>query len=291
MRTNLLNQKQGGISQTAVLPAFGINYNPNNKITAFFGFHGGFAPPRVEDAISNNGNTIEVQAERSWNYELGVRTKPSLGAQLDTTLFHADFQNQNAVGSIAGGNTPIASGKALYEGIELLARQNFDVLLNTDHNVYVQAAYTWVGNAQMQSAFNCLAVDGTVPTSGCTSGFVNGTFIGNRMPYSPEHTLTATVGYSHPNGFDAHLETVFVGEQFSDFANTVDAPVNGNGQIGKIADYVVVNFATTYHVKAIHTDFFAQLKNMFDEDYVVDRTRGILPGAPRLVQAGFKVAF
>jgi Fe(3+) dicitrate transport protein len=67
--------------------------------------------------------------------------------------------------------------------------------------------------------------------------------------------------------------------------------VNGNGQIGKIADYVVVNFATTYHVKAIHTDFFAQLKNMFDEDYVVDRTRGILPGAPRLVQAGFKVAF
>jgi Fe(3+) dicitrate transport protein len=52
-----------------------------------------------------------------------------------------------------------------------------------------------------------------------------------------------------------------------------------------------VNFATTYHVKAIHTDFFAQLKNMFDEDYVVDRTRGILPGAPRLVQAGFKVAF
>jgi Fe(3+) dicitrate transport protein len=91
--------------------------------------------------------------------------------------------------------------------------------------------------------------------------------------------------------FDAHFETVFVGEQFSDFANTEVAPVNGNGQFGKINDYVIVNFATTYHVKPINTDFFVSLKNMLDEDYIVDRTRGILPGAPRLVQAGFKVSF
>jgi len=33
------------------------------------------------------------------------------------------------------------------------------------------------------------------------------------------------------------------------------------------------------------------LKNLLDETYIVDRTRGILPGAPRLVQAGFKVNF
>ncbi|WP_052700529.1 hypothetical protein [Methylocucumis oryzae] len=66
----------------------------------------------MEDSISNTGNVIDVSAERSWNYEVGVRTKPALGAKLDTTLFHADFQNQNAAGSIAGGSTPIASGEA-----------------------------------------------------------------------------------------------------------------------------------------------------------------------------------
>lgn len=286
-RTNVLNNKSGDMTQTAVLPAFGITHSPNDAITTFFGFHGGFAPPRVEDSIDNNGTIVDVGAEQSWNYELGVRTKPYVGAKFDGALFHTDFQNQNAVGSIAGGSTPIASGKALYQGLELLARQDFGDLFNSDHNVYVQAAYTWVANAEMTSAFRCAV------STACanTGGFVPGTGVGNRLPYAPEHTLTATFGYSHPSGFDAHFETVFVGEQFSDFANTQQASANGNGQIGKISDYVVVNFASTYHVKPINTDVFVALKNMLDEDYVVDRTRGILPGAPRLVQAGFKVNF
>ena len=32
-------------------------------------------------------------------------------------------------------------------------------------------------------------------------------------------------------------------------------------------------------------------KNLQDELFIVDRTRGILPGSPRLVQAGVKFAF
>ncbi|WP_052700530.1 TonB-dependent receptor domain-containing protein [Methylocucumis oryzae] len=178
----------------------------------------------------------------------------------------------------------------MYQGIEFLGRQDFGQLFGTDHNVYIQAAYTWVAEAEMTSTFQCLAVDGTVP-SACVGGVVPGASVGNRLPYSPEHTLAATVGYSHSSGFDIHFETVLVGEQFSDFANTEKAAVDGNGQFGKIDEYVIVNFATTYHVKPINTDFYVSLKNMLDEEYVVDRTRGILPGAPRLVQAGFKVNF
>jgi Fe(3+) dicitrate transport protein len=36
---------------------------------------------------------------------------------------------------------------------------------------------------------------------------------------------------------------------------------------------------------------FVSVKNLFDQNYIVDRTRGILPGSPRLVQAGFKLDF
>jgi outer membrane receptor for Fe3+-dicitrate len=32
-------------------------------------------------------------------------------------------------------------------------------------------------------------------------------------------------------------------------------------------------------------------KNLFDEQYIVDRTRGILPAAPRLIQVGLKQNF
>ncbi len=289
-RANLLNGTAGESTLTEVLPAFGITYNPIDEVTAFFGFHGGFAPPRVEDSISNTGNAIDVGPEKSWNYEAGVRTKPYTGAQLDVTLFHADFSQQNAVGSIAGGSTPIASGEALYQGLELFGKQDFGTLFNTDHNVYLQAAYTWVATAEMLSPFKCLAVDGVVPGA-CPGGFVAGTAVGNRLPYSPEHTLTATVGYSHPTGFDIQLETVFVGEQFSDFANTKTAPLGGNGQFGKIDDYIVLNLVSTYHIKPLDVDVFVAVKNLLDETYIVDRTRGILPGAPRLVQAGFNYNF
>ena len=291
-RTNLLSSKQteGKATLTEILPAFGITHTPNEQITTFFGFHGGFAPPRVEDAVSGTGQPINVGPEKSWNYELGVRTKPYTGAKLDATLFHADFQQQNAVGSIAGGTTPLATGQALYQGIELFGRQDFGALFDSDHNIYFQAAYTWVGTAEMTSEFNCLAVDGAIPRA-CLDGKVPGAQEGNRMPYAPKHTLTSTIGYSHPSGFDLHLETVFVGEQFSDFANTPAAAADGNGQLGKIDGYVVLNLATTYHVKPLNTDLFVSLKNLLDEEYIVDRTRGILPGSPRLVQAGFKVNF
>jgi Fe(3+) dicitrate transport protein len=302
-RKNLLRQRlnqsfAGEVDVTEVLPAFGINYNPAENVTAFFGFHRGFGPPRAEDAVSNFGNAVDVGPEKSWNYELGVRTKPIKGAQLDATLFHADFQQQNAVGSIAGGATPLATGKALYEGLELFGRLNFGDIFDSEHNVYLQTAYTWVGNAETLSPFQCLRVDGNLPSqSVCPGGLVSGSRKGNRLPYAPEHLLTATVGYAHPVGFDIHLETVFVDEQFSDFANferPEDVPTDRerrSGQFGKIEDYVVLNLATTYHVKPINTDVFVSVKNLLDETYIVDRTRGILPGAPRLVQAGFRLNF
>lgn len=288
-RADVLTGRNGETELTEILPAFGINYNPNERFGAFFGFHGGFAPPRAEDAVSNSGNLVDVGPEKSWNYEVGIRTKPYVGAKFDAALFHADFQQQNAVGSIAGGTTPLATGEALYQGAELSARQDFGPLFATEHNLYLQTAYTWVATAEMTSDFRCLPVDGGLPTA-CINGVVPGARSGNRLPYAPHHNLTTTLGYANA-GFDVHLETVYVGEQFSDFANTGLAAANGNGQVGKIDDYVVLNLATTYHVKPLNTDFFVSLKNLLDETYIVDRTRGILPGSPRLVQAGFKVNF
>jgi Fe(3+) dicitrate transport protein len=125
-RTDELTGATGKSSLTEILPAFGTTYSPNEKFTTFFGFHGGFSPPRVEDAIDNRGTLVDVGPEKSWNYEVGIRTKPYTGAKLDAALFRADFQQQNAVGSIAGGcHTAGSRSEALYEGAELLARQDF----------------------------------------------------------------------------------------------------------------------------------------------------------------------
>ncbi len=109
------------------------------------------------------------------------------------------------------------------------------------------------------------------------------------MPYAPEHLITATVGYSPPIGFDINLEMVFVDSQFSDFPNSVTP--DPSGMTGEIEDYTIVNLATTYRVKPLNVDVFAAVKNLFDNEYIADRTRGIVPGTPQLVQAGFRFYF
>ena len=45
-------------------------------LSVFGGVHRGFAPPRTEDVISNTtGGVVELDPERSWNYELGLRSR------------------------------------------------------------------------------------------------------------------------------------------------------------------------------------------------------------------------
>jgi outer membrane receptor for Fe3+-dicitrate len=39
--------------------------------------------------------------------------------------------------------------------------------------------------------------------------------------------------------------------------------------------------ATTYTFEKTNTDIYFTVKNLFDEEFIADRTRGILPGAPR----------
>lgn len=49
------------------------------------------------------------------------------------------------------------------------------------------------------------------------------------------------------------------------------------------------NAAVNYTLE--RSTLFVTVKNVFDELYIVDRTRGILPGSPRMLQAGVRVRF
>ncbi|WP_275575212.1 TonB-dependent receptor domain-containing protein [Methylocucumis oryzae] len=203
------------------------------------------------------------------------------------------------LGTVGGNDTPVAQGQALFQGIEFMSRMDFGDFFHSSHNPYVEVAYTWIPTADTTTAFRCLPLsDGSI-SSNCPGGLVYGSAPGKRSPYAPEHLLTATVGYSHASGFDAHFETVFVAEQFADFMNLENAADHPNGpnsvearsgQYGKISDYAIVNFATSYRLYKDLT-LYVSLKNMLDNVYIVDRVRGILPGSPRLVQAGFKYEF
>ncbi len=274
-RTNNLTGVTGGDTLGQWIPSLGGTYNPTETLTVFAGVHRGFAPPRTEDIIGGTGISTEVGPESSTNWELGLRAEPTDKTSLQATLFRNDFSRQIAVGSIAGGSTPLAQGETLYQGLEVSAR------VKADSGFYTQGALTWLPTAEqitpLRQVSNNLVASGSVA--------------GNRLPYAPKQQLTAALGYTHASGLDAQVEAVHVGEQYSDFANTESAPINGNGQTGKIAAYTIWNATLNYHLKPQNTTLFITVKNLADKTYIVDRTRGILPGSPRLVQAGLKYSF
>jgi Fe(3+) dicitrate transport protein len=120
------------------------------------------------------------------------------------------------------------------------------------------------------------------------SGFTNTSVTGNRLPYAPKNLLTSSIGYSYRN-FDAFLENNFIGKQFSDDLNSVNS--NMNGQIGTIQSQIYWNATANYRIEKLKTTFFITAKNIFNKTFIVDRSRGILPSSPRLLQGGFKLNF
>ena len=71
--TNITNSS----NSLEVIPGIGINYNVNNTYSFFAGVHKGYAPNRIKDAITSDGEALELNAELSWNYEVGVRANVS----------------------------------------------------------------------------------------------------------------------------------------------------------------------------------------------------------------------
>ena len=281
-RLNRLNGTRGEDTLAEVVPGVGLTYNPTAAVTLFGGVHKGFAPPRTEDLIGTDGlQTIftEVEPESSVNAEVGFRAQPRPGARLEGTWFRNAFDNQIMVGSIAGGSTPLAAGETRYEGLEVFLRLDSTALAGTRHNLYLQGAYTWLPTARQETAVRRVS-DGTV---------VANSRPGLRLPYAPENLATTGLGVTFDSGLDLRLEAVFTGEQFSDFANSLQP--DGSGQVGLIKSYFILNAAATLPLGKSGASVFLAAKNLTDRDYISDRTRGIRVGMPLLVQGGVEFAF
>lgn len=270
-RLDRLRGVAGASSLARFLPGLGATWQPDAATTLFASIHRGFAPPRVEDLIDGDGTATDVEAEDSVNLEAGVRRRLRPGWGVQASVFRHEFGNLIAVGSIAGGGTPLAQGRARFAGLEL------GMQAQSDDGFRARLAYTWLGTAEQTAPFLSVATKGALP----------GSVAGHRQPYAPEHLLTAALAWS-AGDFGLELEAQHTGRQFSDFANTV-AP-SPDGQRGTIPGATIWN-AAVHHRTSTRISLFATMKNVGDRTVVTDRTRGVLVGMPRLLQAGVRYAF
>jgi Fe(3+) dicitrate transport protein len=275
-RTNRLAGASGRTAVTEVIPGLGVSYAVAEQATVFAGAHRGFAPPRVEDVINNaSGGAVDLDPERSWNYEIGGRAGVGRAIRVDAAWFRLDYENQIVPASLAGGvGAALTNGGATrHQGIEAGVNGDWQSIRSGNHGLYTRLALTWLQTASFAS----------VRTSS-VPGFSGVSVSGNRLPYAPELSGAFTAGYRHRSGLDAQVEAQHVGDQFGDDLNT--RPGTPDGQRGLIPAYTCWNLAVSWHVPRSGGSIYVAVKNLADRTFIVDRSRGILPGHPRLVQVG-----
>jgi Fe(3+) dicitrate transport protein len=263
-----------------VIPGIGATFEAVPGTVVFAGVHRGFAPPGVADVVTAQGGSVDLDAELSWNYELGLRSMPVDGVSLEGTVFRMDFENQIVPASVAGGSgaTLTSAGETLQQGLEFAGEVQSNAFVEWPVDVFARLSYTWLADAEyVGERFS------SIP------GFTKVKVTGNRLPYAPEPLLAGTVGMRMPFGLSVELEGVYTSAAFTDDLNTVD--VVANGQRGEIPGYTIWNLTANYGLQACDCKLFVTAKNLTDELYVADMSRGLIPGMPRLVQGGFEVRF
>jgi Fe(3+) dicitrate transport protein len=260
-----------------VIPGVGFNYKPIQLVTIFGGVHKGFAPPRTKDAITSTGEALQLEAERSWNYELGLRSSVAPWLFVEATGFLMDFSNQiipvaESAGGVGFG--VVNAGATRHQGIEtaiaidisqLLSSRKWSILYDLNLT-YVDAYFS-------------------------EDRFVSDVNINrNRTPYAPEWLLNSSISVESTSGFGARLTANSIGKQFADELNTIESSMDG--RIGEIPSYFVIDAVMSYKVARWNSNFNLSVKNITDERYIsTRRPQGVRVGLPRLVTAGFEFKF
>lgn len=260
-----------------IIPGMGFNYRPVQKLNFFGGVHKGYAPPRVKDAITALGDVLDLDAEASWNYELGFRSELSSWIFMEMTGFFMNFSNQIIpVAESAGGLGfgVVNAGATRHRGVESAIVFDLSNLFG-----FSKSKLTYDINATY--ALSTYAADRFI-------GDVN--INGFRTPYAPNWFVNSAVTLETESGFGARISLNYVGDQFTDELNRKTPSPNGRN--GKIDAYTVVDATTSYDVKRWNSRFNVSIKNLFDERYIANRRpQGIRVGIPRFITAGYEFRF
>jgi Fe(3+) dicitrate transport protein len=283
----LLNRQITSIKKsdsiTEIIPGFGITYELNTRSELFAGIHRGFGPPRVKDAINNSGVSEELDAERSWNSELGLRMRLPRNLNADVVLYMLDFTNQIIPVSESSGGAGqsgvsglINGGETLHKGVEVSINGSHSSLTNA--NIYMR----WSINSSLsQSKFSS---DRFV-----ANGSEKVNIQGNTLPYAPAFLISSSMAVGFVNRFEWNFHATSVSKQYGDLLNQKAGSLNG--QQGEIPSYYVIDSGLSYSIpgpiKAILT---ANVKNILNQRYMVTRRpQGIRVGLPRFVTMGVEV--
>lgn len=259
-----------GSDLLTLVPGIGINLALAHGWTFFSGMHRGFAPPRIKDAVTSAGEALVLDAETSWNTEIGVRHAAQSWWDMECTFFYMAFDNQIIPVSESSGGTGtglVNGGATLHYGMEAGGQIHLGELMSFGHQLDLAASTTLL--RAEYSSDRLIESDGTK---------VN--IKGNRTPYAPEMTANASLRYLWKGQLGMQWTSRFTGDQYTDELNQVDAPPNG--RTGRLDAFWVHDISAWWVIPGTSIELGASVKNVTDERYIVTRRpQGIRLGLPR----------
>jgi Fe(3+) dicitrate transport protein len=264
-RYTLDTEKTGiAVHRTNAMPGFGATARLAPWADVFMGVHRGFSPVAP-------GQPSEVRPESSWNYETGLRLHP--GIRIDIAGFVNDYTNLTGQCTLSSGcedseiGRQFNGGRALIYGVETAAAHTF--YLPAAMSLPFQLSYTWTGT-QFRSDFTSdFSQFGTVER-------------GDRLPYVPEHQVSAQFSVVHPN-----LEVTVVGQLRTGMldASGAQGPVSSTDipSLGLLDAAVAVPIGNRFRVYASSTNLTGSTQK------VSWRPMGARPTAPRQFMVGLKM--
>ena len=237
--------------------SLGLFYKFSDDYRAYLTYSKGYKMPKIREAFVTNG---DLDAEKSNNYELGLRTTPVDWLEVELAAYILDFDHKifNEGGLLNNG------GKALHRGIEVSGA------------IYPIEGLKLYGSGAIQRA--------TIEY---------GMYKGNRIPYAPRYTATAGAKYQFALGegtLTLNGYGNFVSSQFSDNKNTAVGSADGNE--GLIPKFFLLNATANYSIKKWNVNLNAL--NLLNRKYFTTRHRawgGIMPAATISVLAGVGYQF
>ena len=252
----------GHSSSTGLMPGLGFALG-SADLAAFSSLYVGYSAPRVSQSILPGGQDANLDAERSNNYELGVRGRLGKWFRAEADTFFIHFNNQLVSNNPLSGNTSefVNGGKTRHFGAEATVTTRIGAVLDLPIDVDLGAHYTFV-----------------------RSRFAGGTFDGKAIPYSPAHTATFTLDAGQRNGgLSGQVALSYIGQQYTDEQNTV--ATGPTGLDGQINPYTTLDLGARYFHPRTGLHFGLSVKNVLDKVYVSDR----LPNG--IFTAGFRQVF
>jgi len=233
------------LSQTQWLPMAALSYALTDRVDGYLTYSTGWLAGGYDYYSATSQDTFTYDPEYTRNYEVGIKAR-LFNNRLKTNLsvFYTDIEDKQVREEVPGGGPGTwkytNAARAHTQGVEL----EVTALPTGSLEIFGGVGYArtkvddWTGRAGGKS------VD----------------YSGKRLPWAPELTANAGIGYYMDNGFYTVADVFWAGRQYFDAANTLED-----------GGYELVNLKAGYRFKAF--DISLWCRNLFDREYANKKSK------------------